>query len=114
MVSNVLFCLAALALTQTALAATRILADWHFIGPWPVGKTEFDADPLAAYDAPCILERRACSPHPLAWSGPRLPPASPAELQLPSELAEGGFVGWSALTADRNGALRIAFPTKGA
>ena len=72
-----------LACLSAGAAAQRLLsAEWSYLGPFPVGKTEIDGDPVAAlYESIHDL-----APH----DGTR----------IPSELATGGEITWVGVTPE--------------
>eukprot|EP00730_Choanoeca_flexa_P004489 TRINITY_DN11710_c0_g1_i5.p1 TRINITY_DN11710_c0_g1~~TRINITY_DN11710_c0_g1_i5.p1 ORF type:complete len:877 (+),score=197.04 TRINITY_DN11710_c0_g1_i5:98-2728(+) len=70
--------------------SAKYLAKWRAFGPFPVGKTEFDGDPvqsLGGIDA--ILSNRT--------------------LKVVSELSGNGYVGWSTFSADEQGFVSAYF-----
>ncbi len=67
---------------------------WHFLGPFGVGKTEIDGDPIAALGGIRNVSRAKNS----------------KKRMFTSELAEGGLVGWTQLQVPASGAIRLQFP----
>jgi len=67
---------------------------WHFLGPFGVGKTEIDSDPIAALGGVRNVSRARNS----------------KKRMFASELAEGGLVGWTRLQVPANGAVTLHFP----
>jgi hypothetical protein len=74
---------------------TPISGPWDFVGPFGIGKTEIDADPIAAY------------------GGIRNVSKGSKKRTFVSELADGGLVGWSRLKVSLDGAVTLQFPLKG-
>ena len=71
-------------------ACARHVHDWHFLGPFPIGKQEQDGDPVAAL------------------GGIHNVPVGSGTYY--SEYGAGGRVGWTAFRADSAGAVAIQFP----
>ena len=68
---------------------------WDFLGPFGVGKTEIDGDPVAAFGGIRNVSRTRGA----------------KKRMFVSELAEGGRVGWSRLRAESGtGAILLQFP----
>ena len=64
---------------------------FNALGPFPVGKTEFDADPVVARGGAMALHQNQTA-------------------RIPSELATGGYVHWSKKTAAEAGWLNVQWP----
>lgn len=64
---------------------------WDILGPFPLGARELGADPLEAYGGIEGIPRGG-------------------DLTYPSELADGGRVGWREVDANENGSLSLSFP----
>eukprot|EP01046_Picozoa_sp_COSAG06_P011616 COSAG06_NODE_665_length_13274_cov_60.588534_7_plen_518_part_00 len=76
-------------------AAQLAPASYEYVGPFPMGKTELDGDPLAARGGADALFRRHER-------------GEEKKQRFLSELATGGYVGWSTVPAARgSGAARI-------
>ena len=73
----------------------EILGPWDFLGPFGIGKTEIDSDPIAAY------------------GGIRNVSKGSKKRTFVSELADGGLVGWTRLKVLLDGAVTLQFPLKG-
>ena len=71
---------------------TAIVGTFYFLGPFGVGKTEIDSDPIAAFGGIRNVSRGS------------------KKRTFVSELAEGGRVGWTRLHAQPTGAIRLQFP----
>jgi hypothetical protein len=56
----------------------KYIDTWHYVGPFVVGKTEFDGDPIQAYGGIENVSRSR-------WD---------TKVTFPSELVPGGQVGW--------------------
>ena len=67
-------------------------SSYEYVGPFPMGKTEFDGDPLAARGGAAALFAQH---------------EAGAKQRFISELASGGYVGWSTLRADGGGAVAV-------
>lgn len=74
------------------------LKDWSYLGPFPVGKSEIDADPLfTSFSLSCPLSS-LLSPSPVNGSEcPR---------EFPSSLSTGGYVRWR--KSLRNGPFEVS------
>jgi len=59
---------------------------WDFLGPFPVGKTEVDGDPVAAFGGIRALYAKS--------------PSERAKAEFPSELGVGGKAAWGKLSRD--------------
>ena len=82
------------------ICSTSIPLRFDFVGPFLIGKTEVDGDPLAALNCSlhAILSRQTNCPQ-----------------RFLSEIADGGYVGWSRLpTPAADGAVTIQWPMSGA
>ncbi|XP_059150060.1 uncharacterized protein LOC131936940 [Physella acuta] len=62
---------------------SQFVADWSFIGPFPIGKSEFDGDPLAAYGGIRNVSKYRYQTKPAG--------------SFYSEIVKGGGVSWSGL-----------------
>ena len=60
--------LAVAALTMPAAAKPLAPRAWHVLGPFPVGKTEYDGDPLEAYGGIAVLTPGDQATLPFVWS----------------------------------------------
>lgn len=80
------------ALVSPAAAAARAVVDrqWSYVGPFPSGKSELDADPLGAVP------------------GGAFAAVNETGAAFPSELVVGGAVGWTLLRADAGGVVSLA------
>ena len=70
---------------------TPISGPWDFLGPFGIGKTEIDSDPIAAY------------------GGIRNVSKGSKKRTFVSELADGGLVGWSRPKVSLDGAVTLQF-----
>jgi predicted esterase len=91
-----LFLLASSPLPSTAAAWTPIL-DWQLLGPFPVGKSEFDGNP--------IHEFPSATGNGSTRSSPR--GTEPAGYLFVSELSHGGEAGWAPLRASGDGTVHV-------
>ena len=70
---------------------------YEYVGPFPMGKAELDGDPLARYGgATKLFAEHEAGLH----EGQKKP-------KFISELAQGGYVGWSTLTAGSRGEVQV-------
>jgi hypothetical protein len=69
-----------------------ILGPWDFLGPFGVGKTEIDSDPIARFPGGIRNVSRA------------------KKQRFLSELAQGGYVGWTRLQVHSSGTVQLQFP----
>ena len=92
-----LFLLASFPVPSTAAAWTPIL-DWQLLGPFPVGKSEFDGNP--------IHEFPSATGNGSTLSSPR--GTEPAGYLFVSELSTGGEAGWAGpLRASGDGTVHV-------
>jgi len=86
---------------QQLMVDTRALPPaipyWDVLGPFPVGKTEYDGDPIEAYGGIYNLSRPSAE-------------GSPSTAQFLSEFATGGYVSWSRFVPNEEGWVEMAFP----
>lgn len=71
----------------TAIESLRLSNQWRYLGPFPIGKTELDADVVSQATALGSLGSKRA---------------------FPSELAAGGNVKWSLLMAEASGAVQVS------
>lgn len=89
-----------LELTQRAFAEAKkvdgvvppVIKEWNFLGPFPIGKTEVDGDPVAHFGgAHQALKQSLEIKH-----------------IYRSELVSGGTLSWTKLKADKNGQVHVS------
>ena len=87
LLSRLISCAVAVSAAAAKFPSVLLSKEWHYLGPFQIGKTELDSEPISFKDAlPAVGTRH----------------------KFASELATGGYVSWGKLTADANGGIQIS------
>lgn len=100
---SVLFCLLSSHFHASKAAKSLTLKKWWFVGPFLIGKTEIDVDPLEHFSHLPSTSNDTCTRLKIIRRAPGCPTF------FFSEVVVGGYVGWSKIlaTKDRNGRFNI-------